>query len=366
MFINGSSEREVMFFSSRCLLWNCSIKIDGGIIVKKKHLVATLAAAFAVVSLSPTVADAAKIKDDIFDIKWSTKTKYEWVESGELKNKTEVKTLITAKPDSETFFGLQLKFKQSNNNDALTEKNEISMEDVWLERKVSPTLTARVGSMPLSIGPGLWMDGDGLAGLGARWQPDKRNTFNMVAGKDSQEDSAKVPKLIDDKIKMVYDEDTLTSTFQAISWEHSYDKGDYGLYTGRQNHNKYRGGFASYALAKDLVLTTEYVVNNGFKLANGDNTTSKMVELKYGKLKKTGDMQYVVTYLNSDPGVFVSADYTAWDDNYDPETGFKGIGATINYKLSKSSQLQVEQFWGDFKSTGKKWSNTGVKLTAKF
>lgn len=349
--------------------------------MKKKQLIATLAAAFAVVSLSPTIADAAKIKDDIFDMKWSTKTKYEWVESGDVKNKTEVKTLISARPDPETFFGIQFKFKQSNSDDKRSESNKITMEDVWLERTLSNTLTARVGSMPLTIGPGLWLDGDGLTGAGLRWQPDKKNTFNFVAGKDSQEDTVKNIKSITstpvygdptkpDKVtsintKITYETEGETSMFRAIAWEHQYDKGNYGLYVGQQDVSKYRGAFGSYALNDKLVLTTEFVKNTGVQY-NGKDTTSKVVELKYGKLKKTGDIQYVATYLNSDPGVFVSADYTAWDDNYDPDTGFKGIGATINYKLSKSSQLQLEQFWGKFKSENTNWKNTGLKLTSKF
>ncbi len=352
-------------------------KINGGITLKKKQLIATLAAAFAVVSLSPTIADAAKIKDDIFDMKWSTKTKYEWVESGDVKNKTEVKTLISVRPDAETYFGLQLKFKQSNSDDKKSESNKISMEDVWMERTLSNTLTARVGSMPLTIGPGLWLDGDGLAGAGLRWQPDKKNTFNIVTGKDSQEDTVKNIKSITDGVDkkgnpihvINYESEGETSMFRAIAWEHDYGNGDYGLYVGQQDVSKYRGAFGSYALNNKLVLTTEFVKNTGVQL-NGKDTTSKVVELKYGKLKKAGDIQYVATYLNSDPGVFVSADYTAWDDNYNEETGFKGIGATINYKLSKSSQLQLEQFWGDYKyptsKTGKSWRNTGLKLTSKF
>lgn len=349
--------------------------------MKKKQLLATLAATFAVVSLSPTAVNAAKIKDDIFDMKWSTKTKYEWVQDGDAKNKTEVKSLISARPDPDTYFGLQLKFKQSNSDDKQSESNKITMEDVWLERKVSNTLTARVGSMPLTIGPGLWLDGDGLTGIGARWQPDKKNTFNIVAGKDSQEDTVKTIKSVTatpvygdpahpDKVtsittKINYATEGQTSMFRALAWEHQYGNGSYGLYAGQQDISKYRGVFGSYALSDNLKLTTELLKNTGVKY-NGNDTTSKMVELKLGQLKKTGDIQYVATYLNSDPGVFVSEDYTAWDDNYDPDTGFKGIGATINYKLSKSTALQLEQFWGKFKSTGDFWRNTGLKLTAKF
>ncbi|WP_312520312.1 hypothetical protein [Anaerospora sp.] len=345
--------------------------------VKKKKAIAIAAAACAVVSLSAADVAAAKVKDDIFDITWSTKTKYEWVESDEMKNKTEVKTLITARPDPETMFGMQLKFKQSNNNDKLTESNKITLEDVWLERKISDTFTARVGSMPLSIGPGLWMDGDGLAGLGATWKPDQSNTFYVVAGKDSQEDTVKTIKSVSpvygdpskpDKVtgtKLNYVTEGSTSIFQAVAWDHEYTKGNYGLYVGRQDVSKYRGAFASYALTNNLVFTTEYVKNIGVKY-NDKNTTSKVAELKLGKTKKVGDTQYVATYLDSDPGVFVSADYTAWDDNYNEETGFKGIGATINHRISKSTVLQLEHFWGEFKATGDSWQNTGIKITAKF
>lgn len=345
--------------------------------VKKKKTIAIAAAAFAVVNLSAIDVSAAKIKDDIFDVTWSTKTKYEWTEENESKSKTEVKTLITARPDPETMFGMQLKFKQSNNREKSTESNKITLEDVWLERNLSNTLTARVGSMPLTIGPGLWLDGDGLAGLGATWKPDQSNTFYVVAGKDSQEDTVKTIKSVSpvygdptnpDKVtgtKLNYETEGSTSNFQAYAWEHEYSKGNYGLYIGRQDISKYRGAFASYALAKNLVFTTEYVKNIGVTY-NGKDTTAKVAELKLGKTKKTGDTQFVATYLNSDPGVFVSADYTAWDDNYNEETGFKGIGATINHRISKSVVLQLEHFWGEFKATGESWQNTGIKVTSKF
>jgi hypothetical protein len=292
-----------------------------------RNMITAVVLAAITVSTAQVYASAGPIK-----ITGSTKTAYERTEENEYKSKSEVKVYMTSEIDDRTTAGLDLKFKNSNNHTANSESNSITLYDVWAESKLNNNMALRLGSQPIEIGKGLWMAANGVTGAMLSAKLDKSNSIRIFAGRDQQEDT-------------VYDAKShtkinFTNEIQYLAWDNTFEKGTGGLYFGKQDKDKYVAVHGEYEIAPQTAVSSEYINNNH------SNTRAYVVELVNGNAKKVGDFKYTLSYMDADAGIFRDANYTDYDDQY-TESGFKGVGAAVSYKVSKAGTLTFEKWWGE-------------------
>lgn len=280
-----------------------------------------------VMSTVQVYASAGPIK-----ITGSTKTGYERTEDNEYKSKSEIKVYMTSELDDKTTVGLDLKFKNSNNNTANSESNSITLYDVWVESKLRDTMALRLGSQPIEIGKGLWMSANGVTGVMLSAKLNKSNSIRVFAGRDQQEDTVYDAK---SRTKINF-----TSEIQYLAWDNAFEKGVGGIYFGKQDKDNYAAVHGKYEFSPRTTISSEYINNSHSK------TKAYVVEVENGSTKKVGDFKYTLSYMNADAGIFRDGNYTDYDDQY-TENGFKGVGAAISYKVSKAGTLTFEKWWGE-------------------
>lgn len=347
-------------------------------------------------------------------IKWSGSVKAGYWDSsdGKNKNKGEMKLKGTKKlqDNYEVGVGIKLKatsyepskqysvdtgsleddgtFKKSKGklkikNKYSYESTKFKLEYAYVRKDFKNGLKMTAGIQNRQIGNGLWVDKPGINCYSADWEFTPRDTVSFAYGRDSLD-------------KIYEDPETRTRILTYLNYQHNFTKDAYlGAYIGKQQPDHYIGIFGSTPIKGKLWASAEYIRNTNnnkmFMNAN-DNATygywftgsnSKpegyVIDLNYGHAKKKGDFQATLEWINTDQNLFMTSDYSSWNDYVGPD-GFKGFGLDLSYMLSNNSKLELIRYWAHNKqNSGNVWggntditmpkqnlSNFYIKMTTKF
>lgn len=348
--------------------------------MKKRKIIAAAVAVMAAASMSATdvyAAKADKADKDKITFSGSTKTEVKETKSADKgqdtrktkwKSSVKLNTNVKADDRTEVMLGVNYENKSEKEKNVGEEGMELEFENIWVETKMNDNLKSRFGAQSIGLANGLTLDADGILGGKFTWKPDKNNALQLFIGRDGFSDLENEPAdevdleardihFVDFKHK--FGNGSIGSYYMQQEWNYDDGKGTY-----RPGKQKYFGVYGDYDLAEDVNLSGEWVKNSH---------TSKhgyIAQLEMGPDKNVGDLKYALTYINAPQFLYPSDDYTDYDDLYKTKNGFKGLGLTTYYKLTKASTLSIEKFWGDThredKSKNVNFDTLKLKLAVKF
>lgn len=263
------------------------------------------------------------------------------------------------------------------------ESTQLKLERAYVRKDFKNGLQVTAGIQDRQIGNGLWVDKPGINCFSADWQFTPRDIVSVAYGRDSLD-------------KIYEDPATRTRILTYLNYQHNFTKDAYlGAYIGKQQPDHYIGIFGSTPIVGKLWASAEYIrsTNNDKPFVNDTSdatygywfsgSKSKpqgyLIDLNYGHAKKKGDFQATLEWINTDQNLFMTSDYSGWND-YVSEEGFKGFGLDLSYMLSNNSKLELIRYWSHNKpdsdnvwggNTGytmarQNLSNFYLKLTTKF
>lgn len=298
-----------------------------------------------------------KAKKEAPTLKWSgsTKSGYMYDEKKTGKIKAEAKILARTVVDKTYDVGLGLKFKSTssepNNGKYSSEKNKVKLEQAYVGRSFGPVYV-KAGVQTVSLGEGLWLSKSSVNQFTANYKMTPRDTLYAGYGRDSQD------YLVNDTNDA--NPPARTRLLKFAQYQHDFSKDAYaGLYFGTQQPERYLGVYGSTPIVGKLGISAEYVRNTnkekpgfgdvdngyGYKYFGANkNTQGYVISLNYGKAKKKGTWDIIGQYLNIDQNLFMSEDYTGWND-YISADGFKGFGLIMDYATSDHTKLSLLRYW---------------------